>query len=212
MGGWCLPKPLGRGDDDGAFFHLPRRCGQGQVFFGEDIGECDTGNFTNATSTRDKFFSFLDPEIFTETFEGVTGNTPQNFAFGGNLNATLTQGRIVVGAAGGRCPISGTTYWRTKAGMTLCFTVPVAAFGFFGADFGDAGGLMNITTISNNGTPVTVRKDYTMGHTIGGVSGGKKVSCHNLYHTMLFQSNTHFWYFFFISLFCIRGCVVLGGH
>ena len=48
---------------------------------------------------------------------------------------------------------------------------------------------MNITTVSDNGTPV--RKDYSMGHSSSG-DDGKKISCRNLYHTKLFQSNTHF--------------------
>jgi hypothetical protein len=72
--------------------------------------------------------------------------------------------------------------------MTLVFTEPVAAFGFFGTDFGDGGGSMEIITSSDNGT---VRMNYTIGHTIGS-DGNGKVSCHNLHHTTLSESNTHF--------------------
>ena len=210
---WAVPAKTVGEETTTVLFSVSQGGGQGQAFFGEDIGGCGTGNFTNATSARDKFFSFLDPEIFTETFEGVTGSAPKDLAFGGNLNASLTRGAIFVGSGFGRCPISGTKYWETDVGMTLLFTTPVAAFGFFGTDFGDFGGSMNITTVGDNGT---VRKDYTIGHTIGsgGSIDGKKVSCHYLHHTTLFQVSVQhsFWYFFFISLFCVRGCVVLGGH
>ncbi len=53
--------------------------GGGQVFFGEDIRGCNSNGFPNAISARDDFYSYLDPEILTETFEGITGGAPKSF-------------------------------------------------------------------------------------------------------------------------------------
>jgi hypothetical protein len=64
------------------------------LYFGEDIGGCNSNDFPNAISARDDFYSYLDPEILTETFEGITGGAPKVLTFGGDLNATLIDGSV----------------------------------------------------------------------------------------------------------------------
>jgi hypothetical protein len=132
--GWTVPAKIIREETTSALSSVSPGGGQGRVFFGEDIDGCNTGDIPNAASARDEFFSFLDPDIFTETFENVNGVVaPLDLAFGGNLYAILTQGSMRSSALGGRCPISGTKYWRTNTGtpgnfgiMALVFTEPVA--------------------------------------------------------------------------------------
>ena len=108
--------------------------------------------------------------VGTESFESFAAGagSPLNLTFAGAGTATLTDNsgyirNVPSGTDGnGRYPISGNQYWESSGQMTITFGSPVSAFGFWGVDFGDFGGdlqmvfsngLSKTFTVSTNGDP-----------------------------------------------------------
>jgi hypothetical protein len=125
------------------------------TFFGQDIntsGDPNTATPTNSNAAHNAFFSNLSG-VETQPFESyATGTTlPQTISFGPAGNATLTDPTnssfIESGNDGaGRFPISGSKYLETGAGsgFTITFSQPISAFGFYGTDVGDFGGILSL--------------------------------------------------------------------
>ena len=144
------------------------------TFFGEDAGLGEgtrLASHPNADAARDAFFANL-VGVGTETFESfATGTTSPLAVTFGSTTATLIGGGFVetvpTGTNGfGRYPISGNNYWDTSSAMSLTFSSPIAAFGFYGVDIGDFGGQITLSTVG--GSPAVL----TIPHTINGPGGG----------------------------------------
>jgi PEP-CTERM motif len=123
----------------------------------------------NSTAASNAFLAGL-VGVGTETFESFSPGqgSPLNLVFPGAGTATLTDysgsiANVPSGTNGfGRYPISGNQYWESSGNMTITFGSPVSAFGFWGVDFGDFGGdlqmvfsngLSKTITVSTNGDP-----------------------------------------------------------
>ena len=155
---------------------VPTRSADAAIitFFGEDAGLGEATRLPshpNADAARNDFFANL-VGVGTETFEGfATGAmSPLAVSFG-STTATLIGGGFVdtvpTGTNGfGRYPISGNNYWETSSAMSLTFSNPIAAFGFYGVDIGDFGGQITLSTVS--GSPQVL----TIPHTTNGPGGG----------------------------------------
>lgn len=145
------------------------------IFFGEDLGQGEAVRLAatpNANAARNNFFSNL-LGVGTETFEGfsVGAGAPLAVNFGAAGTATLGGGgsiaSVPTGTNGvGRYPISGNQYLDTSSALTLTFSAPVAAFGFYGIDIGDFGGQVTLT-LAGGGAQV-----LNVGNTINGPGGG----------------------------------------
>jgi len=132
------------------------------IYFGEDLNWYNTGVSTNSDTARTSFFAQLNG-VGTEDFESFTyGQTaPLIVDFGAAGTATLGGvGAINTGSGNGRKAYSGTAFWETNTGsFVITFSESIAAFGFYGIDFGDFSGQISVNTI--NGTTHT----YDVGHT-----------------------------------------------
>jgi hypothetical protein len=133
------------------------------TFFGEDLNTSESQRLLahpNADGARASFFGSLTG-VGTENFEGFADNTspPLNIAFpgsSGSITATLSgSGAFIMDLPGtatsaGRYPISGTKFLQevtasnTGDALTIGFSSPVAAFGFYGTDFGDFDGVTEL--------------------------------------------------------------------
>lgn len=101
--------------------------------------------FTNSEAAQGGFLSSLTG-VGTENFEGITLGTsaPIPLTFPGAGTATLTGSATVMNigmTCCGRHAHSGSQFIETSStNFTVGFSVPVAAFGFFGSDIGEFGG------------------------------------------------------------------------
>jgi len=164
---------------------------QAQTFFGEDTNgtESTQATLVNSVAAENSFLGLLTG-VGTEDFDAFTlGQTgPLNLTFPGAGTATLTGSGCVSqitwsacsnpvdnstsgGTNGfGRYPISSPNYWEAEAGgdFAIDFSNPVAAFGFYGVDIGDFGGVLSLSFL-NGATNVS-----TIGvpHEVGGSAGG----------------------------------------
>lgn len=135
------------------------------LFFGEDLnpgGTVPAGG--NAETARNSFLSNLsgvgseDFESFANlttigsgginvSFPGSSGAITANLSGsdGGICDETVggTSGNI--GCGFGRFPTSGDNYLHNASNMVLNFSTDVAAFGFYGTDFGDINGTVSVT-------------------------------------------------------------------
>lgn len=137
------------------------------TFFGEDPqAALNAYAHPNSDAAKANFFSYLTGGVGTETFEGFADGTTAPLAvdFGSAGTATLYGGGYVQsGFSVGRYPISGRKYWEASTdNMSLVFSAPVAAFGFYGTDFGDFNGQITVTTVGG------VSTTYMIPHSIGG--------------------------------------------
>jgi hypothetical protein len=127
----------------------------------------------NSDAARDAFLSRL-VGVGTETFEAISigSRSPLTISFGAAGSATLTgPGRVVSVPPGsvlrrsngqplGRYSVPSTTtsrYWETEAqagGFAIEFSSPVAAFGFYGVDVGDSGGVLSLILTAVGGATV----------------------------------------------------------
>ena len=153
------------------------------LFFGEDLNNSNTSplqSFPNASQAQELFLTHL-LGVDTEDFEGVaTGQgAPLTLVFPGAGDATLLGGSgevntITPGETNGvgRYATSGSNYWEVEAGASgnfhIEFTVPTAAFGFFGIDIGDFGGQFLLNLAGNSTTNIPIPN--TMG--VGGSTDG----------------------------------------
>jgi len=129
------------------------------VTFGEDLNNSATVPLASTpnSSAKSAQFQSLLIGVGTEDFEGIATGTvaPLGLTFPGAGMATLSGGSGVVAAVApgttngfGRYSVpspSSSKFWDVSAGGTgdfvVTFTSAVAAFGFWGIDIGDFGGL-----------------------------------------------------------------------
>src|SRR5205085_11860749 len=114
----------------------------------------------NADAAQANFLSnLINPGI--QTFEGFAAGTvaPLAVTFPNGTTATLTGGGSVVSLADGTTNGAGRyggtgdadadeRFWNSTGGanaLTLTFSTPVSAFGFFGVDIGDFNGQVTVT-------------------------------------------------------------------
>lgn len=146
------------------------------IFFGEDLGAGEATRLAatpNANAARTNFFSNL-VGVGTETFEGFAANTntPIPVVFPSAGTATIGGGGAVIsvptGTNGfGRYPISGNQFLQaSSAALTIAFSAPVAAFGFYGIDIGDFNGQVTLT-LAGGGAQI-----LNVGNTVNGAGGG----------------------------------------
>lgn len=145
------------------------------TFFGEDTnGGAIAASHPVADAARAKFFSNLSA-VGTESFQGFATNAaaPLAINFGSAGTATLSgTGTVQSGTSGtGQFPISGTQYFNANGAFSLAFSTPVASFGFYGTDIGDAGGTLSLslTDAANKQTTLTVPNQ------VGSVANGSVV-------------------------------------
>lgn len=154
-------------------------------------------SLANSNAAQSAFLgSLVDPvvEDFESFDNGDEGAALDNFDFGPSGTASIDDGRItdlsekfpgpdgIPGTADddptngdGRYPISGTNYLLLAPGggndITISFSQPVNAFGFFGVDVGDFGGqLTTIVATAMDGTETPYVIDHTIGQN-GSTSG-----------------------------------------
>ncbi len=159
------------------------------TFFGQDVnlsGDPFTGDLVNANAAHAAFVANLTGTQ-TQTFESYSPGTslPITVSFGPAGNATLQgNGFIESGNDGaGRFPVSGTKYVETGAGegFTITFSTPISAFGFYGTDIGDFGGILSLSLVG------TTDETLTVPNTVG--SGGS-TSGSDLYYGFYDTSST----------------------
>lgn len=120
-------------------------------FFGEDLGWVSNNNSTNADAAQADFLSNLSG-VGVENLESFApGNSaPLAVDFGAAGTATLNGGGSISNNNGGagRRAYSGSNYWETSSGsnFVIDFSEAIAAFGFYGIDFGDFRGRIELTT------------------------------------------------------------------
>jgi len=142
-------------------------------FFGEDLNGSSSVPLTVAemveSMAAEAEFKSQLPGTVTETFEGIaTGTGPPLAIFSGTttLNGSGSVAYVEAGTTNGAgrysvpIPPGSTQYWNVGAGdtptFTVDFSVPVAAFGFFGVDLGDGSGTLRLT-FRNGGETVLDR-------------------------------------------------------
>jgi len=131
------------------------------TFFGEDPNPTGTTPIAHPVSdaTQTAFFSnLMNPG--TETLDSFSyGATTVNANFNNGVMATLTGGTIQNFSSDGRFAISSPNYYNTStSAFSINFSSPISAFGFYGTDIGDFGGVLTLTLtdVNNNTTTLTV--------------------------------------------------------
>jgi hypothetical protein len=127
------------------------------VYFGEDLGYWPIP-IPNSNAARDAFMARL-VGVGTEDFESFALGTPAPLTLDfGYATATLGgDGWVETGDSVGRHPVSGSQYWNNvNIGMTIDFSDPQAAFGFYGTDIGDFGGHITLTLNDGSTTELIV--------------------------------------------------------
>lgn len=136
------------------------------TYFGEDLTPGAVIPVGGAAETaRNDFFSNLSG-VGTETFESLAGGQtePFNLSFPGSnssITATLSGAGSTIcdintnclPPAAGEFPTSGDRWVATNIGFDISFSEAISAFGFYGTDIGDFGGLLELT-LSNGTTEV----------------------------------------------------------
>ncbi len=152
------------------------------TYFGEDLGLGEAkflNSRPNSNAANASFLSRLtNPGVANfENFADNTANPSINFGSAG-ITATLSGGSVASTANGttngvGRYGISGDpdgngrdSYYETSSALTLTFSSPVGAFGFYGIDIGDFNGQVTVTTVGG------LSKLFNVGNTLNGAGGG----------------------------------------
>lgn len=157
-------------------FALAPAAGAGAqtVYYGQN----DAGTANAAiTSANAAFLSALGG-VGTESFESYAVGTasPVALGFAGAGTATLTGfGSIVNGNHAGAVAHTGNNYYLVITGTTgsefaINFSNPVAAFGFYGSDIGDAGSNLLLRFGRANGSTYTTQVPYNVA--TGGLASG----------------------------------------
>lgn len=132
------------------------------TFFGQDNNPTpgSPATYPNSVTAQTQFLSNLSG-VGTENFESFpTGSiAPLSLSFPGAGTATLTGTGSILnvpapGSSAGRFPTSGDQYWSinvTTGSFGVTFGSNVAAFGFFGTDIGDFGGILNLALTQAGG-------------------------------------------------------------
>jgi len=147
------------------------------TFFGEDLYNTNTEiAHPNADAAQAAFLATL-VGVGTETFDTAStpvGSTPPiALTFPGAGTATLNGGgQVVAGDDGaGRYAISGTQYYNASNGnFSISFSSAIAAFGFYGVDIGDYGGLLSLQLTDTGGNVSNLNIPMTAGS--GGSTNG----------------------------------------
>jgi hypothetical protein len=141
------------------------------VFFGEDLNPGGSlAGMVNSQAARANFLSNL-VGVGTEDFESIAvqdySNQNVNLNFGTAGTATLFSQNFASvrnAPSAGRFATSGTNYFQTRAGSNdvfeITFTEDIAAFGFYGTDFGDFSG--NLMVELTNGSTTTIDIPHTV--------------------------------------------------
>jgi len=157
------------------------------TFFGEDIGPGDAAiasggpllSHPQADAAQAAFLALLSG-VHTEDFDGFLASTlaPLSVSFAqpsGTITATLSgrgsvQAENSVDLSVGRYPISQPNYWQSAfspvalLALSLEFSAPQAAFGFFGVDIGDAGAQVSLELeLLGGGTLPPLSVPHTLG-------------------------------------------------
>lgn len=152
-----------------------------RLFFGENLNfnsENRLSSFPRATAAQHNFLANLN-NVGTASFDGLPVGTAGQVSlnFGSAGIATLQGGgqvkRVTSGTNFGRYAISGSHYWAADASgndFGIQFSDSVAAFGFYGVDIGDFGGLLKLNlTLANGGSrQVTVPNTQGWGGSTNG--------------------------------------------
>ena len=151
------------------------------TYFGEDLGLGEgtaLSSTPNANTAQASFLSALiNPGV--ENFEGFADSTsnPAVTFVGAGVTASLFGGSVQSTANGttngfGRYGVSGDpdangrdSYFETTSELSLTFSKPVAAFGFYGIDIGDFNGQVTVTTSGG------LTQFYNVGNTLSGKGG-----------------------------------------
>jgi hypothetical protein len=162
---------------------LAAPLGAQQTFFGEDTDGSETTRSTlvNSLTAQNLFLAMLQgvgTEDFNSFSPGFYSSLGLNFPGAGS--ATLLGGGNVVALPGtgtdgfGRYPISSPNFWEVNANsFSIAFSNPVAAFGFFGVDIGDFGGILSLSFLTGSGSIVVpVPHTVASSGSYGGSSGG----------------------------------------
>jgi hypothetical protein len=157
------------------------------TFFGEDIGPGDAAiasggprlSHPQANAAQAAFLALLSG-VHTEDFDGFPAGTlaPLSTSFIqplGTVTATLLgrgsiQAENSVDLSVGRYPISQSHYWQSAfspvapLALSLEFSAPQAALGFFGVDIGDAGAQVSLELgLPGGGTLPLLSVPHTLG-------------------------------------------------
>jgi hypothetical protein len=124
------------------------------TFFGEDGNPTGTTPIAHPISdaTSTSFLSQLTSpgvETFDSFANGATAVAP---GFGNGITATLNGGVIRNSASVGRFAISSPNFYEADtSSFSINFSAPIAAFGFYGTDIGDFGGVLSLTLTDAGG-------------------------------------------------------------
>jgi hypothetical protein len=124
------------------------------TFFGEDGNPTGTTPIAHPISdaTSASFLSQLTSpgvETFDSFASGATAVAP---SFGNGITATLNGGVIVNSPGAGRFAISSPNFYEADTStFSINFSGPIAAFGFYGTDIGDFGGVLSLTLTDAGG-------------------------------------------------------------
>lgn len=140
-------------------------AGAQTVYYGQNDAGTENAAITGA---RGSFFSALSGGVGTETFEGLAVGTssPITLGFPGAGAATLTgNGAVASGNNSGAVAHAGSQYLLAITGSTgsefrINFANPVAAFGFFGSDIGDAGSNLTLRYTRADGSTYSSQVPY----------------------------------------------------
>lgn len=159
-------------------------------FFAEDLNFATNPELTrlllhpNADATRLDFLSKLEKTVGTEDFEAFADDTsaPLSLVLPGAGTATLNGNGFVneipTGTnTTGRFPISANKYWDSRDQFSIQFSEPIAAFGFYGIDFGDFNGQVTLDLVRRalDGTCSGPRTTVPIPHTVDGINRGGSV-------------------------------------
>ena len=124
------------------------------TFFGEDPNATGGTPIAHPVSdaTRASFLTNLSSPG-TETFDSFSpGATNVAANFGDGVTAHLSGGVIQNFSSAGRFAISSPNYYETQtSSFAINFSKPIAAFGFYGTDIGDFGGVLGLTLTDTHG-------------------------------------------------------------
>ena len=138
------------------------------TFFGEDGNLTGTVPMTahpNSDAAQANFFSNLTG-IGTYGFDSApAGATHVAANFSNGVTASVSGGTVYDHPNGtGMFAISNPNYYLTDtSSFSVAFNSPIAAFGFYGTDIGDWGGLLSLTLTKNGGGTVSLNVPALIG-------------------------------------------------
>lgn len=138
------------------------------IFFGEDVnlpGDPSQPPPTQSNAARASLFAHL-AGVGTQSFEGFpTGEEAILEApFPGAGTATVFGGMVTGGEnIAGRYPTSGEKYLNAYSPISMQFSSPIAAFGFYATDVGDFDGKLTLQLTALSGEVVSLAVPASVG-------------------------------------------------